>query len=349
MRLGIWPKVQKVLSGLSIAFTVTDREGNSVIPDSDICYSLPGVMERGEPLYKEGRLYMPLRAVPGFVLIAACEDTPAAKDRFLLADALIGAMAEAVSLGNDINNAYARILTNELALPELDAIVDEYHMIRDSARCVMLMHMIQVKQQTAYDILNEYLPRSDGDLMISMDRHTVAFIKAVSSGDETEDLRQYACAARETVVGETALQLTIGIGCITSDVSELHNSYRQARRAIEIGRVFKPGQDVLVYSSMMLERFLSTLSAETAMHYHSLLFAPENSRLFNTEMLETIEMFFKKDLNLSDTARQLFIHRNTLVYRLDKIQRQTGLDLRHFDDAVTFKMLYDMEKCKNNQ
>ena len=87
------------------------------------------------------------------------------------------------------------------------------------------------------------------------------------------------------------------------------------------------------------------LPQEISAYYHSLLFNRKTQRLFNEEMLYTIEMFFKKDLNLSDTARQLYIHRNTLVYRLDKVQRQTGLDLRKFEDAVTFKILMELKKC----
>ena len=98
---------------------------------------------------------------------------------------------------------------------------------------------------------------------------------------------------------------------------------------------------------MLLPRFLSELSPETAEHYHKLLFNESTSRLFNDEMLKTIQVFFQKDLNLSDTARQLYIHRNTLVYRLDKVLRETGLDLRRFDDAVTFRMLMEMDKCKD--
>ena len=94
---------------------------------------------------------------------------------------------------------------------------------------------------------------------------------------------------------------------------------------------------------------MSDLPPETAEHYHNLLFNRSTARLFGEEMLYTIEMFFKKDLNLSDTARQLYIHRNTLVYRLDKVQRQVGLDLRKFEDAVTFKMLLEMRKCGNNK
>jgi carbohydrate diacid regulator len=182
-----------------------------------------------------------------------------------------------------------------------------------------------------------------------MDKHTAAFVKDVSGMEDEDELRQFACAVQETLMGEIALPVTVGIGEVAKTVADLHASYRQARRAIEIGRAFAPERTIHVYRSMMLERFLSDLSPEMAEHYHSLLFNRSTARLFGEEMLYTIEMFFKKDLNLSDTARQLYIHRNTLVYRLDKVQRQVGLDLRKFEDAVTFKMLLEMRKCGNNK
>ena len=94
---------------------------------------------------------------------------------------------------------------------------------------------------------------------------------------------------------------------------------------------------------------MAAIPPETAAHYHRLLFNADTAPLFTDEMLDTINMFLDKDLNLSDTARQLYIHRNTLVYRLDKVQRTIGLDLRHFDDAMTFKMLYHMKKCLRGQ
>ena len=114
---------------------------------------------------------------------------------------------------------------------------------------------------------------------------------------------------------------------------------------MEVGSIVHPGESIHMFRRLMLERFLMNVPREESMLYHSLLFNRKTTKLFNEEMLQTIEMFFRKDLNLSDTARQLFIHRNTLVYRLDKVQRQTGLDLRHFDDAVTFKILYELKKC----
>ena len=240
-------------------------------------------------------------------------------------------------------------MQNELSLAELDASVDEYRISADRARCVLLMHMVQVQQRSAYEILDEMLPRAETDVLVPMDKHTAALIKDAEGVDEIDEMRQFALAVQETLMEETALTLTVGIGDIAGNIRDLHASYRQARRAIEIGRVFAPERTVHVYQSMILERFLSDLPPEMAEHYHSLLFNRSTARLFGEEMLYTIEMFFKKDLNLSDTARQLYIHRNTLVYRLDKVQKQIGLDLRRFGDAVTFKMLLEMRKCGNNK
>ena len=233
--------------------------------------------------------------------------------------------------------------------PGVDAVVDEHGIPSSVPRCVLLMHMVQVQQHSAFEILEEFLPRSSSDVLVAMDKHTAAFIKDVSGLEDEDDLRQFACAVQETLMGEIALPVTVGIGEVAKTVGDLHQSYRQARRAIEIGRAYAPERTIHVYRSMMLERFLSDLSPEMAEHYHNLLFNRSTARLFGEGMLYTIEMFFKKDLNLSDTARQLYIHRNTLVYRLDKVQRQVGLDLRKFEDAVTFKMLLEMRKCGNNK
>ena len=248
-----------------------------------------------------------------------------------------------------IGSAYQRILLNELSVAELDAAISEYRIPAQLSRCVLLLHMIQVQGRSARDILSEVIPMSPNDVLIAMDNHTAALIKCTAGMDELEDLKQFAAALQETVQEETGLPLTVGIGDIAQNAGELHQSYRQARRAIEIGRIYREDETIHVYSSLLLERFLADIPPETAAHYHSLLFNRRTSRLFSEEILYTVEMFFRKDLNLSDTARQLYIHRNTLVYRLDKVQRQIGLNLRSFDDAVTFKMLLEMKKCAANK
>lgn len=341
--------IQQVLNRLNTTISLLDAGGNSLIPNNDIRFSLPALPQAGVPVYQEGRIYQLCTAAQEWVLMATGENTPGMRDGLTLCDAMISSLIAASTAGNDLNNAYSKILLNELSLAELDALADEHHIPDHLPRCVLLMHMVQVQQRTASEILEEILPRGAGDVLVSMDKHTAALIKDTHNLEEEDELRQFACAVQETLLGEIALPVTIGIGEVAKTTSELHASYRQARRAIEIGRAYAPERTVHVYRSMMLERFLSDLSPEMAEHYHSLLFNRSTARLFSEEMLYTIEMFFKKDLNLSDTARQLYIHRNTLVYRLDKVQRQVGLDLRKFEDAVTFKMLLEMRKCGNNK
>lgn len=342
-------QLQQVLNRLRTPISLLDAEGNCLIPNQDIRFTLPPLGQPGVPVAQDGRLYQACVSAPGWVIMTTITDQDAARDAFVLCDAMIGAVIAANEAGNDLNNAYQRILQNELSLAELDAVVDEHSIPSSIPRCVLLMHMVQVQQHSAYEILDEFLPRNGGDVLVAMDKHTAAFVKDVSGLEDEDDLRQFAYAVQETLMGEIALSVTVGIGEIAKSVGDLHASYRQARRAIEIGRAYAPERTIHVYRSMMLERFLSDLSPEMAEHYHNLLFNRSTARLFGEEMLYTIEMFFKKDLNLSDTARQLYIHRNTLVYRLDKVQRQVGLDLRKFEDAVTFKMLLEMRKCGNNK
>ena len=342
-------QLQQVFSRLRMPISLLDAEGNSLIPNEDIRFTLPALAPAGMPVFQDGRLYQICSAVPDWVIMTTVNDQDAARDAFVLCDAMVTAVVAANQAGNDINNAFQRILQNELSLAELDAVVDEHGISAGLPRCVLLMHMVQVQQRSAFEILEEILPRASTDVLVAMDKHTAALIKDTSGLEDEDELRQFACAVQETLMSEIALPVTVGIGEVAKGIGELHSSYRQARRAIEIGRVFAPERTIHVYRSMMLERFLSDLSPEMAEHYHSLLFNRSTARLFGEEMLYTIEMFFKKDLNLSDTARQLYIHRNTLVYRLDKVQRQVGLDLRKFDDAVTFKMLLEMSKCGNNK
>jgi len=342
-------QIEQVLDRLHTPISLLDADGNSLIPNDDIRFTLPHLSQPGIPTFQDGRLYQVCTSAPDWVMMTTVNERDDARDAFLLCDAMISAIIAASEAGNDLSNAYQRILQNDLSLAELDAMVDEHHIPASNPRCVLLMHMVQVQQRNAYEILDEILPRTSADVLVAMDKHTAAFIKDASGIEDADELRQFACAVQETLLGEIALPLTIGIGEIARNVSELHASYRQARRSIEIGRAFTPERTIHVYRNMMLERFLSDLSPEIADHYHALLFNRSTARLFSEEMLYTIEMFFKKDLNLSDTARQLYIHRNTLVYRLDKVQRQVGLDLRKFEDAVTFKMLLEMRKCGNNK
>lgn len=209
----------------------------------------------------------------------------------------------------------------------------------EKTRSVITMHLINVDAETIQQVLGDAMQWLGNDMMVEIDRHTLALIKVMDELHSFEDMEQFAMAVQNTLMSETNYHALIGLGDPKKSLSQLGESFRESRRAIDVGRVYAPETGVYVYRRLLLERFLADVPRDMGLRYNAMMFNRKTARLFNEEMIHTIEKFFENSLNLSETARQLYIHRNTLVYRLDKVQRITGLDLRAFDDAVTFKMM----------
>lgn len=336
-------RVESVLTRLSVPVSVIDRgmdpniAGINEINDSN---------EGSIVLIRDNKYLL----VPKTDLLLTCKAAIPAADQLLR---MACEMSVAMNSANDLHaetsfDVYRRALRGELTGSELEALSHEHQLPSDLKRCILVFHIVQTDNERAYNLLKDITPLEDKDVLVDMDRHTAVLIKDVSEEDDVDEIAQFAQALQETLMGETAHQMTVGIGRSRHTMDELRESYMEARRAIEVGRIFKDEDSIYVYSRLILERFLMELPQDISAFYHSLLFNRKNQRLFNEEMLYTIDMFFKKDLNLSDTARQLYIHRNTLVYRLDKVQKQTGLDLRSFEDAVTFKILMELKKVSGD-
>ena len=327
-------QMEAALSRLSVPLAVLEKDDES-LPE------LPPLADVS-PAAIRGQLYLSVKQPA--VVLSCPENVPGARDILTLGSALISSFSgeNRAETGHDV---YRRALRGELTGSELAALSHEHQLPQDMKRCVMVFHIVQTDQERAFGLLCDITPMQEQDVLIDMDRHTVALIKDMSDVDSVDELRQFGQALQETLMSETAHQMTVGIGRTRHMIDELWESYSEAKRAIEVGRIFQPEDNIYMFNRLILERFLMELPPDLSAYYHGLLFNRKTQRLFNEEMLYTIDMFFKKDLNLSDTARQLYIHRNTLVYRLDKVQKQTGLDLRTFEDAVTFKILMELKKC----
>lgn len=288
---------------------------------------------------------MPSEAQPDAVWAIAADQEGAEQDLLLTLEAFLRSLKASEPEQPDPMAGYRHLLLDSLQERELAETLATHNIERRRARCVLLIETDDGWHDDAATTLTPVLPMEPGDTLVPMDRHSAAFIKDLSAMGERSDLIEYAEALQDTVLSEAGCPLRIGVGGGASDAVGLHASYKQARQALALGRTFMPAQSVLDYQRMLMPRLLSELPVPLAEAYHRLLFNAETERLFTDEMLETVNAFFDKDLNLSDAARQLYIHRNTLTYRLDKIARSTGLDLRRFEDAVTFKMLMEMKKC----
>lgn len=338
-------KMEKIFEGLSIPLRIVDAQGTSLIPEDGTLVDMPSAMltpginhHVGDQLYRALDMYPPL--------VIVCPDAyVGAQDLLVMTDSMVTNLFKSSLSITGPNDVFRRALKQELNGVDLLTRANENQITLEMDRCVLLFQIEQIEKSSAYSILGELIPLTDTDALVEMDRHQVALVKDMEGIDGFDELYQFAQAAQETLMEEAVKTAKVGIGQVKHTLAQLGESYLEAKRAMEVGRIFSPEESIHIFRRLMLERFLMNVPREDSMHYHALLFNRKTAKLFNDEMLQTIEMFFRKDLNLSDTARQLFIHRNTLVYRLDKVQRQTGLDLRRFDDAVTFKILYELKKC----
>ncbi|MCL1795513.1 MAG: helix-turn-helix domain-containing protein [Clostridia bacterium] len=320
--------VLRTLAALNHEVILYGADGVSV--PTGIRRSVPVFDERSDMVLEDGHVWMHVQA-HSILYVCVSGDDQAAQDCARLAAALVTAVLVETP-ASDQDDVVRAALREELSGPELEALVNEFSIPMELDRCVLLLHGTSSG-------MRDLIVVEEDDMLIDMDRHSMVLLKSMASIEDADDLLQLAEAMEQTIMSETGEQPMISIGEIKPTMLEIGASYRAAWRALEIGRIFHPKRTVFSFGRLVLERFLSEINRELGIRYHHMLFNRKTQRLFNDEMLHTIDMFFAKDLNLSDTARQLYIHRNTLVYRLDKIQRQTGLDLRRFEDAITFRML----------
>ena len=335
-------RLSDVFSNLSTPFTVFDGTGTLLFGNVTKEVQPPLNLHSGDITTSQGFLFLRVDLYDGIILMTPASDFGG--DSLLMAAALARALGNKEDRLSRANSAYHSVLTGHLPMTELEALINEYGMPREAPRCVIIISMTDAIPYPAADMLRNMLPMEDGDVLVDISKPTAALIKTISGAGGMDEMGEFAAAIQETALSEEGLAITIGIGSVVQKVQELPASFSQANTALSIGRLFRPTDSIFVYHNMLLERFLAEVPQETAAHYHALLFNRKTMRLFSDEMLDTINMFLAKDLNLSDTARQMYIHRNTLVYRLDKVQKQTWLDLRSFRDAVTFKLLYEMKK-----
>ena len=304
-------KIAKVFQELSLPLRLLDADGVCIVPEDGPSLTVPASALASGINHHVGDALVRVLDIHPSLYLAAQASAPGAADVLCLADAMVMSLLKSSLSISGYSDVYRKALRQELTGAELVSRAAEHKIPVEMNRCVIVFRLEDTDKASAYTTLGELLPLGETDVLIEMNRREAALVKDMNGIDGTGELEQYVLAVQETLMEETALSMAAGVGESKNNLALLGESYAEARRAIEVGQLFNR----------------------------------KTAKLFNEEMLQTIEMFFRKDLNLSDTARQLFIHRNTLVYRLDKVQRQTGLDLRHFDDAVTFKILYKLKRC----
>lgn len=172
-------------------------------------------------------------------------------------------------------------------------------------------------------------------------------MKELTERENYDSLEKTAQIIVDMLNTEAMARVHVAYGTIVKDIKEVSRSYKEAKMALDVGRIFYSDKKVIAYSNLGIGRLIYQLPLPLCKMFIKEIFEDKTPDEFDEETLTTINKFFENNLNVSETSRQLYIHRNTLVYRLDKLQKSTGLDLRVFEDAITFRIALMVVKYMN--
>ena len=220
----------------------------------------------------------------------------------------------------------------------------ELHFATDAPRAVFLIRQVGHSDVATVDVLGGMFTDKLQDFVLSINETDIAVVKQISGSTTSEDLGKLAASMEDTLKNELRIKTVIGIGTIADHLRELADSYKEAQTAIDVGKVFDTEKSIMHYENLGIGRLIYQLPTTLCEIFLSEVFKKSSIDSLDQETLFTINKFFENNLNVSETSRKLFVHRNTLVYRLEKIKKLTGLDLRQFDHAIVFKVALMVRK-----
>ncbi len=238
----------------------------------------------------------------------------------------------------DKDNFIKNLLLDNLLLVDIYNRAKKLHIDTAVRRCVFIIETKNDKDTNALETVRSLFSNKTKDFITAVDEKNIILVKEVKTGDSYEELDKTANVMLDMINTEAMTKAHIAYGTIVNEIKEVSRSYKEAKMALDVGKIFYSDKSVIAYSNLGIGRLIYQLPLPLCRMFIKEIFEGRSPDDFDDETLTTINKFFENSLNVSETSRQLYIHRNTLVYRLDKIQKSTGLDLRVFEDAITFKI-----------
>ena len=220
----------------------------------------------------------------------------------------------------------------------------ELHFATDAPRAVFLVRQVGHADVATVDVLAGMFPDKQQDFVLSINETDIAVVRQITHSTTAGDLEKMARAMEDTLKNELFVKTVIGFGTVAEHLRSLADSYKEAQTAIDVGKVFDTEKSIINYENLGIGRLIYQLPTTLCEIFLSEVFKKNSIDSLDQETLFTINKFFENNLNVSETSRKLFVHRNTLVYRLEKIKKLTGLDLRQFDHAIVFKVALMVRK-----
>ena len=238
----------------------------------------------------------------------------------------------------DKDNFIKNLLLDNLLLVDIYNRAKKLHIDTNIKRIVFLIETKNEKDMNALETVKGLFASKTRDFITQVDERNIILVKEVKQNENYEDMEKIAKVVLDMLNTEAMTMVHVAYGTIVNEIKDVSRSYKEAKMALDVGKIFYSDQHVIAYSSLGIGRLIYQLPMPLCKMFIKEIFEGKSPDGFDEEMLSTINKFFENNLNVSETSRQLYVHRNTLVYRIEKLHQSTGLDIRKFDDALTFKI-----------
>ncbi len=258
-----------------------------------------------------------------------------------------------VSMGNikqyyeekyDRSNFVKNVMLDNILPGDITVKAKELRFNTEVTRVVLLICIPEHSDVSVFEIVQNLFPDKSRDFVISINESDIVLVKEVRHNIEPRDLEKLARSISDALGTELYSTVYVGIGTTVTGIRDLARSFKEAQISLEVGKVFDTEKTIVSYDNLGIARLIYQLPTTLCDMFLREVFKRGSIESLDHETLFTIQRFFENNLNVSETSRKLFVHRNTLVYRLEKIKKLTGLDLREFDDAIVFKVALMVKK-----
>ena len=238
----------------------------------------------------------------------------------------------------DKNNFFQNLLLDNLLLVDIYNRAKKLRIETEQPRVVFLIEAQNDKDNIAMELLKNLFEEQGGCYLTAVEQKNIIMIKGVTSINAYEEVEQTAQVIVDMLNSEAMLVAKVAYGTIVGELKEVSKSYKEAKMALDVGKIFYSERSIIAYNTLGIGRLIYQLPINLCRIFIKEIFGDSIPEELDDELLTTVQKFFDNNLNVSETSRQLFVHRNTLVYRLEKLHQSTGLDIRTFDDALTIKI-----------
>lgn len=280
---------------------------------------------------------------PEYIMFVEGTDDDAAKFVNLMAVSMVN-LKHYYDEKYDRANFVKNVILDNILASDIYVKARELHFNTEVSHVVLLVKLITKSDVVVFDIIQNLFPDKQKDFVINISQTEIAIVKEIKNDISTKDLENLARSIVDTLSSEFYLHAGVSIGSVVEGVKDLARSFKEAQVALEVGKVFDTEKSIISYDNLGIARLIYQLPTTLCETFLREVFKRGSIESLDQETLFTIQKFFENNLNVSETSRKLFVHRNTLVYRLEKIRKLTGLDLREFEHAIVFKIALMVKK-----